>query len=104
VFEEWIADYQSVQIISDCYAYDWVLFNQLWGHAFKTPTKIIYIPLDLSTFLHVVGVDPDVNREDFSGIDQSIPAGKHNALWDAKIIKLCWEKCEDMTSCERKMK
>jgi len=34
-------------------------------------------------------IDPDINREDFAGIDKS--KQKHNALWDAIVIKECYE-------------
>jgi len=33
-------------------------------------------------------IDPDINREEYSGIEGI----KHNALHDAKVIKACYEK------------
>jgi len=38
----------------------------------------------------VRGVDPDINREKYANIE--IKSKKHNALWDARIIKKCYEK------------
>ena len=86
--EGFIEEYDSVEIWSDCLAYDWVLFNQIWGHAFNLPKKIKYIPFDICTLFKVKGIDPDINREEFSGTQGQ----KHNSLHDAKVIKACYEK------------
>lgn len=89
---EWFNQFESVEIWSDCLAYDWVLFNQIFGHAFNIPKNIYYIPFDLSTLLKVSGIDPDISREEFVGL---LPeGGKHNALWDARVIRECYLKCE----------
>jgi hypothetical protein len=78
------------EIWSDCLAYDWMLFNQLWGHAFNVPCCIYYIPFDICTLFKLKGIDPDINREAFAEMTEG--AEKHNALWDAKVIKACYEK------------
>ena len=78
----------KIEIWSDCLAYDWVLFNDIFGHAFNMPGNVYYIPFDICTLFKVKGIDPDINREHFTGIDGM----KHNALHDAKVIKLCYEK------------
>jgi hypothetical protein len=65
-----------------------VLFNQLYGHAFNIPKNVYYIPFDICTLMKIKGVDPDINREEFAGVNGS----KHNALHDAKVIKACYEK------------
>ena len=31
--EGFIEPYDTIEIWSDCLSYDWVLFNQIWGHA-----------------------------------------------------------------------
>ena len=80
----------SIELWSDCLAYDFVLFNQLWEHAFNIPKCIYYIPFDICTLFKVVNVDPDIDREAFVGC--SSKNNKHNALWDAKIIKKCHDK------------
>lgn len=80
---------QMLEFWSDCYAYDWVLFCELWGGAMSVPTFTYYIPFDLSTLLKVKGIDPDINREEYAGMSGG---NKHNALWDAKVIKACYEK------------
>ena len=86
---DWLSELGDVEIWSDCLSYDWVLFNQLWGHAFKIPKNVYYIPFDICTVFKLKGVDPDINREEFAGLPGN---NKHNALWDALVIKACYEK------------
>ena len=89
--EKWLSQFESVEIWSDCLAYDWVLFNQIFGHAFSIPKNVYYIPFDICTLFRINGIDPDISREEFSG---GLEEGclKHNALYDARIIKACYEK------------
>ena len=87
---QWFEQFESVEIWSDCLSYDWVLFNQLFGHAFNVPKNVYYIPFDICTLFKIKGIDPDVNREEFSGLIDG--SQKHNALWDAKVIKACYDK------------
>lgn len=78
----------KVTMISDCYAYDWVLFCALFEEGL--PGFINYIPVDLATLFYAAGADPDVGREEFAGVcgaDQ-----KHNSMWDAEVIKRCFDK------------
>lgn len=84
---EFLAPYESVEIWSDCLAYDWVLFCQIFGGAFSIPKNIYYIPFDICTLMKIKGVDPDINREEFA----NMTGIKHNALHDAKVIKKCFE-------------
>lgn len=98
---KWLKQYDNVEIWSDCLAYDWVLFNQLFGGAFKIPSNVYYIPFDICTLFKIKGVDPDINREEFAGHYWSNPDTtthhpKHNALWDAKIIKRCYDRLMEM--------
>lgn len=82
----------GIEMWSDCLAYDWVLFCNLFGGAFKIPKSVYYIPFDIATFLRVDGADPDVNREKFARLEDSPEKVKHNALWDARVIKACYER------------
>lgn len=96
----WLTQFDKVEIWSDCLAYDWVLFNDIFGHAFNIPKNVYYIPFDICTLFKIKGVDPDISREEFadgyiSTEGQPIKpdvVNKHNALWDAFIIKACYEK------------
>jgi hypothetical protein len=87
---QWLSQFESVEFWSDCLSYDWVLFNQIFGHAFNIPKNVCYIPFDICTLFKVNGVDPDINREEFAGISEG--SKKHNALWDAEVIKACYYK------------
>ena len=86
--KNFLAPHERVEMWSDCLAYDWVLFCQLFGGAMHIPNNVYYIPFDLSTLFKLKGIDPDVNREEFAGLGGE----KHNALYDAKVIKACYEK------------
>lgn len=90
----WLSQFDKVEMWSDCLAYDWVLFCQLFGHAFKIPKNVYYIPFDICTLMYVKGIDPDINREEFGLNCRQVPENtmKHNSMWDAEIIKLCYER------------
>ena len=91
-----------IEIFTDCYAYDWMLLvDLLAGDAMSMPEYISYIPIDLSTLLWVLEEDPDITREEFifsENKNNSIPKGlkKHNSLYDAYVIKECFEKVDQM--------
>lgn len=94
--EAWISQFEQVEIWSDCLSYDWVLFNQLFGHAFNIPKNIYYIPFDICTLFKFKGIDPDISREDFAKdylVKIAFQSGKkHNAMWDAFVIRECYRK------------
>ena len=75
-----------------------MLFCQIFGHAFNIPKNVYYIPFDLCTLLKSRGIDPDINREDFARGGEywytEDQIQKHNALWDAKVIKACVDRIE----------
>ena len=88
---QWLLQLDApIEMWSDCLAYDWVLFCNLWGHAFSVPYKVYYIPFDLATLFKIKGIDPNINRESF--LEWPDSEDKHNALWDARVIKACYEK------------
>lgn len=94
ILNQWLSQFQHVEIWSDCLAYDWVLFCNIFGNAFDIPKNVYYIPFDICTLFKAKGIDPDVNREGFAGMgDEDI--NKHNALWDAKVIKACYDRLVD---------
>jgi hypothetical protein len=90
MLDHWLRQFECIEIWSDCLAYDWVLFCEIFGHAFNIPKNIYYIPFDIATVFKLKGIDPDVNREEFAGMNNE--AHKHNALWDAKVIMGCYNK------------
>jgi hypothetical protein len=80
---------QKIEMWSDCLAYDWVLFCDLFGGALNIPDSVYYIPFDLATLLKLTGIDPDISREKYAGLSDG---AKHNALWDAKAIRACYKR------------
>ena len=89
---KWLAQFDEIEIWSDCLAYDWVLFNDIFGTAFDIPKNIYYIPFDICTLFKIRGVDPDISREAFVNM---VSNEKHNALWDAKVIRACYNKLQN---------
>lgn len=96
VLEEWLVSFdEKIEMWSDCLAYDWVLFCDLFGGAFKVPSCVYYIPFDICTLFKLKGIDPDISREEFVKYVTTSPdifdeRMKHNALYDAKVIKECY--------------
>lgn len=101
---KWLGPFSvfDVHIVSDCMSYDWVLFNQIFGHAFNLPDFINYIPTDICTMFRDRGIDPDISREEFISdmgdkSNKVLTGNKHNALYDAEVIKLCFTKLEEIS-------
>jgi hypothetical protein len=94
--EKWLSQFEAVEMWSDCLSYDWVLFSQIWEHAFNIPKNVYYIPFDICTVFKMKAIDPDVSREKFGCVEVYSEMPKHNALWDARVIKMCYEKLMDV--------
>jgi len=90
---EWLNQFEEVEMWSDCLAYDWVLFCQIFGNAFSIPKNVYYIPFDICTLFYAKGIDVDINRELFAGISDM---QKHNALSDAMVIRQCFLKLQSI--------
>ena len=88
----WLGKFDYVEMWGDCLSFDWVLFCDLFGHAFLVPDNIEYIPFDICTLLKAKGLDADIGRERFSGIT----GAKHNAMHDAIVVKACYENLIQM--------
>jgi oligoribonuclease (3'-5' exoribonuclease) len=95
---DWVEKLGSdqVTIVSDCMHYDMVLLIDLLtlgGSALDMDgDKFYYIPVDLSSLFFAKGIDPDINREEYAGMEAG-DKDKHNALWDALVIKECYNRC-----------
>ncbi len=85
----WLARFEQIEIWADCLAYDWVLFCQLFGGALHIPKHIFFMPYDLSTYFRIRGLDANCQRIDYAGVESLT---LHNALDDALLVKLCFEK------------
>ncbi len=91
----WLKQFEGVHIWSDCLSYDWVLFCQIFGHAFNIPKNVYYIPFDICPLLLEKVGNADISREEYAQIDKEPGIKglkKHNALWDAYVIKACYNK------------
>lgn len=90
----WLKQFEEVEMWSDCMSYDWVLFNTLLADYSdwypQLPYNVNYIPFDICTLFKIKWIDPDISREDYACIVNRV--NKHNALFDAKIIKMCYDK------------
>ena len=93
---EWFDRFEEIEMWSDCLAYDWVTFCEIFGGAMSIPQQINYIPFDICTLFKIKKLDPDANREDFIKnsplINKFDNKSKHNSLWDALVIKECYNK------------
>ena len=98
--EEWLEQFQQVEIWADCPAWDWVLFCELFGGAFGLPRNIYYLPFDLVTLFKARRLNPDFRREAFAGWPESAEGAgakaRHNALYDARLGMACYEKLMEM--------
>lgn len=93
--ESWLNNFSEVQMVSDCLAYDWVLFCDLWGSALDVPSNISPAPRDINQDIAgYLGINEklafDIHREEFANMSDA--GQKHNALWDARVIKACYER------------
>jgi hypothetical protein len=93
---KWLSQFDKVEMWGDCLSYDWVLFCQIFGGALNIPKNVYYIPFDLSTLFKIKKIDPDINREKFALGEYYSEMPKHNALWDARLIKMCYEILMDV--------
>ena len=91
--KEWLSVYDNIELVSDCCHYDMMLFVDLFGNAFDLPKNINPVCHDINQDI--------ANRYDLSetwafnksreeileenGIN--IEGNKHNAFYDAKVIK-----------------
>lgn len=87
----------NIQIWADCYAWDWVLFCELFDGAFGIPEVIHYMPMDLATLFEIKTGQSDISRFDF--VRDEIKGKEwiqHNALSDAWVELLCYKKLSEL--------
>lgn len=96
---KWLSQFSQVQFVSDVCHYDFVLLIDIFGSAFGLPGHVSEschdINQDIADYLGIPDRDAfSINREDFvnnHGVEKIENANKHNALYDAEIIKKCYE-------------
>lgn len=111
VLTEWLSKYNNVELVSDCCHYDMVLFIDIFGDAWSIPDVVNPVchdinqdiakyfdisereAFDLSREKIIEKVNID-NQDNANHFDMSksqkiinIEGDKHNALYDAKVIK-----------------
>lgn len=98
ILKEWLEKYDQVQLVSDVCHYDMVLFIDLFGSAMDLPKNICPVCHDICqdiTQNWLMLEDWQAFNEDreriLQGFGIKIPGNKHNALYDAVVIKNIWE-------------
>ena len=92
---EWFEKFDKIELWSDCLSYDWVLLSELIADRSngypELPSNFTYhSPFDILPLIAAAGIDLDITREDLAGIKDE--GRKHNALWDAEVIRACYER------------
>ena len=100
---KWLKQFDNIQFVSDVSHYDFVLLIDLIsGHALKLPNNINSychdINQDIAKYYSISDKEAfDKNRESIvkelvlkETLENNI--NKHNALWDARVIKAIHEK------------
>lgn len=106
---DWLDGYRCgkrVSLVSVGKTHDIVLLFELWHAAF--PERPFFHNLhclpdylnhaahyDLPTVFFMCGLDPGQPREAFLG-NATPPGRRHDALYDAQVVRLCFQKCLSM--------
>ena len=98
-FIQWLQQFDSVQFVSDVSHYDFVLLIDLFGTAFDLPENVSASCHDINQDIaRHYGISEreafDKSREEIvvEFPDVQIHGDKHNALYDARVIKAIYEK------------
>ena len=92
--KEWFSQFDKVELVSDVCHYDMVLLIDLFGTAFDLPPQVSAschdINQDIARYYGIDSIEAfDVSREDLllNEFSVRIDGRKHNALYDARVIK-----------------
>lgn len=96
---EWLGQFDSVQFVSDVCHYDFVSLIDLFGTAFDLPENVSPVCHDISQDIaRHYGISEreafDKSREEIVSelCGHEIEGRKHNAMYDAEVIKAIYEK------------
>lgn len=99
---EWLKQFDSVQFVSDVSHYDFVLLIDLFGGAFDLPKNVSSACYDINQDIAKhYGISEreafDKSREEIVSelCGEFIAGDKHNALYDAEVIKAIYEAVVD---------
>lgn len=90
---DWLSQYDNVELVSDVCHYDMVLFIDIFGSAFYIPDNVNPACHDINQDIALVYMISereafDKSREDIIYYYKcKITGDKHNALYDAQVIK-----------------
>lgn len=91
---EWLKQFDEIQLVSDVCHYDMVLLIDIWGNVFDLPGNVSAVCYDINQDIaRHYGISDreafDKSREDIVSelCGQQIEGEKHNALYDAEVIK-----------------
>lgn len=87
-------EHEKFKLIGDCLSIDYILLKNLLG-ADTFYELFWYIPADICTMFEDAGVNPDISREEFSGL-RNFKNAKHRAIDDAQIIQVCYENLKTL--------
>lgn len=93
----WLSKYSDIQLVSDVCHYDMVLFIDIFGHAFKLPKNVNAschdINQDIAKWFCISEAEAFNYSREAILIDNELyfEGDKHNALYDAKVIKEIYE-------------
>ena len=97
--KDWLKQFDSVQFVSDVCHYDFVLLIDLFGTAFDLPEYVSASCHDINQGIaRHYGISEreafDKSREEIVQelCGSEIPGTKHNALYDARVIKAIYEE------------
>lgn len=96
VLKDWLSKYDKVQLVSDVCHYDMVLFIDIFGSAFDIPSNVCPFCYDINHDIAELCVISDAEAFDKSREElcyKTIEGDKHNALYDAKVIKEIYSYC-----------
>lgn len=113
MLHNWLSQFDTVELVSDCSHYDMVLFADLFGSAYNLPSNVCPACFDIcqeiARYYNISLKEAfDKSREDIIsdfgivGLDFNIPLkNKHNSLYDAFVIKTIYEHilCNDIEKC-----
>jgi len=100
LFTSWLSTFEDIQFVSDVCHYDMVLLIDLYGNAFNFSEQVNACPAchdinqDIARMLGYSDAKAfDVSREEL--VNGEIEGDKHNALYDAQVIKRIYENIVD---------
>lgn len=95
ILEQWLSQYDEVQLVSDVCHYDMMLFISIFGTAFDLPKNVSVtchdINQDIARYFGISDKEAfDLDREQMvlQASKEKLEGDKHNALYDACIIKV----------------